>query len=795
MSKLMRGVASVALCAGAVQLSAVAQEGQDGTKRLATVTVSAQKREQNLQDVPLSVTVVTGEDVEKAGTGTITDLQVTVPGLTVAEANRPATSTTIRIRGIGTNGNDGGLEGAVGFFLDGVYRSRSGMGLSDLVDIKSVQVLRGPQGTLFGKNTSAGALLVETKDPSYETEGEVSATFGNYDLQKYTGILNVPLIEDKLAVRLVGSHHKRDGFIEDSVTGADYNDRDRTSIAGKVLFEPTSNLSFLLKADYSKQDESCCQLVRLTNPSSSALVGLLSSLANGVGASYPTDPNPEARLTSINIKPVVDTEDKGISLTTEWAWGEVDVKSITSYRDFYNLTYNDVDFSGADIVRQGVTLDAQQFSQEFQFNGRFDGLFAGVDWLVGAYYADEEIFYHEKVSTGASVGPYFSALINSTVGALYPAVENGFGADATQDGQTFAIFTHNIIDFSERVHGAVGLRYTDETKDVVSNPFFNVGPTTLPFSGLGLPFSPHHPYDQTFTDDAVTGSVSLTYDWTDAINTYVSYSRGFKSGGFALGREAAGPVYLNNATCSDSGTIAFAAVPGIPDIYACDPKDPSFDSETADSYELGWRSILADGSLLLNVTAFYTEYSNLQLNQFDGLGFVISNAGSATTQGWELEGQWVTPVDGLTLSTNVSWIDAVFGDEVGSLASGEPAVGGQNVGGSPKWSGSLTANYERRLNDTLDFYAFGTYSYAGDQRSAIARLGTDGSPLITPGSDLINLGAGLQFQNGLEVSVYCRNCTDEFVEAERSSAVAQSNARETYLGNPREYGITVRKTF
>ena len=764
------------------------------------VIVTAQKRAQSLQDVPIAVTAISGADLELSETNTIKDLAETVPGFTVNEANRPATSTAISVRGIGTAGNDTALEGSVGVFINGVFRPRSGLAIGDLVDIDSLEILRGPQGTLFGKNTSAGAVVLKTKDPVIgEFEGFAEATFGNFDLQKYSGAINFG--GENFGVRFSGQLNDRGGYVTDTVTGDEYNDRDRAYIIGKALWEPSDQLSLLLTADYASNDDSCCQSVRLSNAPNNPAVGLFAALAAGSGAEYPVNPDPTTYTTSVNAAPVTDNDDTGVSLEVNYDLSGIDLTSITSVRDFSSFTFNDVDFSGADLVTQGVEFNVNSFSQELRFNGSFDGFAGGVDWLIGGFYSTDDFESNSDINIGSDLAPFFGVAFGSqALGALYAEQDEAFGQRVDADAEAFALFTHNIISLSDRLDLTLGLRYTDETKNTVTNPFFNHGVAAFPFSGLGLPFSPSNSFTGTFEDDAFSGTASLGYAWTDDIRTYVSYNRGFKSGGHAFDRDAAGLQFApaaapgNEACVFGAQVFPGAAVPPTPPIFACVPVDPTFESETVDSYEIGFRSKLLDRTLQLNVTAFLSEFDNYQLNNFDGFAFRISNAGSATTQGVELESVWLTPLEGLTLQGAVSYIDATFGNEVGSLAAGEPVVGGEQIGDSPEWSGTVGFNYEASLGENITGNLNASYSFRSETFGS-TRLASDGSELTVPSRDMIIASAGLQLPHGVGVSVFCRNCADGDEPTFIFNSVAQAGSKDVFLRSPREYGVSLRKTF
>jgi iron complex outermembrane recepter protein len=770
-------------------------DASDRPRAIEEVVVTAQRREQTLQDTPVAVTAIAGEALERAAIADLIDLQLSVPSFVMYDGNRPSTSTAFFVRGIGTSGNDAGLEGAVGFYVDGVYRPRSGLGLGDLVDVERIELLRGPQGTLFGRNTSAGAISVVTRTPTDRFEGFGQIIAGNHDLRRVMGAVNVPLEAERLAVRLSGSHHTRDGYLKDTVTGADYNDRDRWSLAASARYTPTETVEVIARADVSKADESCCQSVRLSNATSPA-IGLLATLATANGSTYPTSPTPERYATAVNGPVINDTDDYGLSLEVNVDLGGATVSSLTSYREFDSFTANDVDFSGADLVHQSVDFSAETWSQELRLHGLFEGVGRGLDWLVGVYYADEKIGNRPATDFRPDMQPYFTALLggNANLGALYAPLENALGVDGEQSGTSWAAFTHNILQLDHRWSLSFGARYTKDEKKARVEVFTN-GPTgQLPWAGLGLPFSAEHSYVDRFSDSAVTGTVAIQFDWTDDLMTYASYSRGYKSGGFALGRDAAGQVYSANAACSASGTVAFAAVGSLPTIYLCDPLDPSFDSETADSYELGVRSTHAEGSLILNVTAFYTEYDDLQLNTFNGFGFSVQNAGSAETRGVELESQWRTPLDGLTLGLNAAHIDATFGNEVGAVMAGQPPVGGEPLPFTAKWSASASAEYTRPIGRGNRAFSRVEYAYSSSRYMA-TRVGSTGEALKFPSFEVMSFSAGLAFANGLEVSGYCRNCFNEQYPSLVFNSVAQGASRDWFLNAPRQYGLIVRQSF
>jgi iron complex outermembrane recepter protein len=759
------------------------------------IIVTAQRRDQSLQEVPLAVTAIGGESLEQGRVNSITDLQTATPGLNALTSNRPATSSSFSLRGVGTSGNDPGLEAAVGFSVDGVYRARSGAGLGDFVDVDRVEVLRGPQGTLFGKNTTAGVIQVTTRTPSLvAVDGFMEGTVGNYNLAHFRGAVNLPLSPDKAALRVSFGYNRRDGLVEDPLAGTSYNDRDRFSISGKLLFQLTPDVEALLAADYSEADESCCQSVRLSNAQAAgggnaAYVAFLSGRATAHGNSYPVTPTPEQYLTSVN-GPVSNTNrDRGVMFQLTANLGGAKLTSISSYRKFSDLEDNDVDFTGADLVHQKVDFELGVFSQELRLQG--NALDGKLDWLVGGFYSSERIKYGEHVSSGVDLNAYFTFLSASLAG-LYPTFDDAYGTNGRQNSNSIALFTHNIFTITDGLHFTAGLRWTKEDKSAVSNPYYNGPNTSSPFRSAISPIgSRANPYSLTLSESAFSGTAVLDYRVAPDIMVYASYSHGYKAGGFGLGRDAAGPVYSRNAACASAGATPVSTVPVA--VYQCNVVDPRFKPETVNSYEIGLRTQFFDRRLTFNVTLFDAKYQNLQLNTFTGFGFFISNIGTAESKGVEVEaGLRVT--DWLRIGGNLNYLDAKYGSTVPSILSGEPALGGKPLNNAPEWSGAFTANLDVPISDSLRLFARPEVYFRSASFST-TRLSSAGTELMLPGFTLFNISGGLRLNDKWEVSAFCRNCTDKRYQAAVFSSVAQTGSKDIFLGNPAEYGVSLRFEF
>jgi iron complex outermembrane recepter protein len=387
------------------------------------IIVTATRRAQALSDVPIAVSAVTAEQLQNSGANDIRQLNQLAPSLLVSSATNES-SGVARIRGIGTVGENPGLESSVAVFIDGVYRSRTGVGLTELGEIERIEVLRGPQGTLFGRNASAGLLNIVTKKPSFEFGGSAAATYGNYDHIRGEASVTGPLTEG-IAARLDGVYVQRDGFIRDVVSGRSLNDRDRFLVRGQLLFEPNDDLSIRLIGDYSKKEEECCGAVYLPEirtlrrdaagnvvESTNQLFGILQSL----GAQIPLPADGEfVRRQSITpgFDYHQDSSDYGVSAELNYDLGTANLTSITGYREYKSENGQDSDFNALDILRRtDQDRKFETFTQELRLQGElFDGR---VDWLVGGYYANETLTVDDDIKYGADFERYANCVLAET---------------------------------------------------------------------------------------------------------------------------------------------------------------------------------------------------------------------------------------------------------------------------------------------------------------------------------------------------------------------------------------------
>lgn len=443
-TSLMLSVACVSV-AVPVFAQEAPQAAQGAAAENGEIIVTATRRSEALSDVPIAISAVSGEKLQNTGATDIRALNQVAPSLLVSGATSEV-NFTARIRGVGTVGENPGLESSVGLFIDGVYRSRTGVGLSELGDIERIEVLRGPQGTLFGRNSTAGLINIVTKGPQFDFGAKGSVTYGNYDYWRVDGSVTGP-VSEQLALRLDGVWQKRDGYIKNVTPGApDINDRDRYLIRGQALFEPSDDISFRLIGDYSNRDENCCGAtfqnpVRTLRRSATGTVGfepnLLFNTLQALGANYqlPSDRDTSflrSTATTAAFPYRSDTKDWGVSGELNWDLGGAKLASITAYRDYKNAQGQDSDFNALDIIRR---TDLQRrfrlFTQELRLQGEaFDGR---LDWLIGGYYANEKL----DVSDDFKYGNDYNRFANCVIAENFARALNIASLISTADSSCF----------------------------------------------------------------------------------------------------------------------------------------------------------------------------------------------------------------------------------------------------------------------------------------------------------------------------------------------------------------------
>ncbi|WP_291071204.1 TonB-dependent receptor [Hyphomonas sp.] len=817
--------AMLCLGAGITALSSIAapaiaqEETQDESRTLQTVTITATKREQTLQDVPIAVSVVDDATIERAVIVDLNDLQSIVPSLSVGQLQSSA-NTNFVIRGFGNGANNAGIEPSVGVFIDGVYRSRSGSQISDLPNIERVEVLRGPQSTLFGKNASAGVISVVTKKPQYEFGGVVDATVSNYNGYRLNGYVTGPITEN-LAGAIGATYNKRDGYVEDLGAGPDQNERNRYGIRGDLLFEPNENMSFRLMADYDVIDEVCCAAGNVINGPTGAVI---QALGGNLSAEDPFSYDVYYNYGSTN-----KIDNSGTSFQADIDLGEVQLTSITAYRNSKLDTNQDSDFTSADLIgRNANQTDIDTFTQEFRISSTGNG---PIDWMLGAFYFDESVDIKNQFYYGADFRGYADVLSANNLATVEfllggaPAIGNLFGLEGQgltesfgQDNTSKSIFGTTDIHFNDRTTLTLGVNYTDDEKDaygsivntdafsaldlvalgvaagvpapVANNPTFNPFLALAPLQFLP-PFLtfPNAVEDGQSHDNDLTYTARFAFDVSDNINTYVSYATGFKATSWNLSRDSR-PFPADFIPGSSASVPAPASSP----IRTAGLALPNLTTgtryagpEEAAVLEAGVKAQF--DRFAFNLALFDQKISGFQSNVFTGTGFALANAGKQSNTGIEVDMTW-TPVDALLLSFAGTFQDPLY-DEFKASSSGD--ISGQQPSGISETITSTAATYFFKMRG-LDSFVRADWQYESptayfDSPANQALIGMEREV------SLINASAGFETENGLAVTLWARNIADEEYVTVAFPSVAQAGSISGYPNQPRTFGVTVRKRF
>ncbi|MGB8326538.1 MAG: TonB-dependent receptor [Steroidobacteraceae bacterium] len=830
-------VAAAALGAGV----AMAQE----TVTLEEVVVTASKREQTLGDIPSAVSVTSAETIEKAHITDILDLHTAVPSLRTSQL-QTSTQTNFIIRGFGNGANNPGIESSVGVFIDGVYRSRSASQIGDLVDVQRIEVLRGPQSTLFGQNASVGVISVVTKKPSFTPTGSIEVGFGDYSAKQARAGYSGP-ITDRVAFSLSGNYNERDGYFKNLTDGRDLNDRKRWDMRGQLLFNATDNLSFRLIGDVSNIDELCCGVVNLQNGPTGALV-------TAIGGKIYTG-NRFDRLGYFNKDPYNRVDNNGVSLQADWKHGAWTLSSITAKRNQKAKFDYDADFTSADILATNLNdSHIDTFTQELRLAFDNDGPVTG---LFGGYYFNEHVRYSDTLAWGSSIRPYATGLIvaqggsPATLSGLETALGLPVGTTLLQGGQGQAISTRQDNDSStlfgqldwkivDRLTLTAGVAYTKNNKDVSIDQTDNDVFSSLNFVQIGFagafaaltggrpptpanlaafpaqaaaadrisvtPCSAANPppacnsalglYPLQFlapvvplsngrsNDSKTTYTARLAYQISDRIKVYGGVSTGFKATSWNLSRDTR-PVQPVPGDRSPLG--------GFPNPYYGRYGTRFAGPEESTVYEIGFKGHWPQAAL--NVAIFDEEIKDFQSNTFLGTGFGLLNAGKQSVKGAELDVQYA-PTAHWEFSLAGTYLDPKYD----SFVLG-PAV--QNLPSDPSIT-NLTGAKPSGIS-SLTYVVAGTYKWTFGSYAAFMRADFDHESNVRVIENVpenvasrevntLNASAGVS-RGGWDLSLWGRNLTDNDYLISAFPSVAQFGSYSGYPSQPRTFGVTVRKSF
>ena len=722
------------------------------------IVVTARQRKEKAQEVPIPLTVLGGASLAANDTVRIEDIQNKLPSMNVAFLNPRQNS--IAVRGLGNNPANDGLEASVGVFLDGVYLGRPGMAIFDFNDIDQVEYLRGPQGTLFGKNTTAGALNVTTKLPSFTFGCTAEITVGNLNDQQYQATVTGPLIADVLAARLTINDHTRDGFIHNVATGGLNDDIGRQGGRLSFLYDANDDLSLRLIADYNHSHEGITSTYYDAAPNTT-LFTFYQTLAN---AGFPVIPAPKnIYQTNVNDLQSISVQQGGITLQGDWTLpGDYKLTSITGGR-FWNFSpHNDADSTNLTMLEAGVQDHDQQFSQELRISSpKGDG---PIDYTAGLYYfwqgqkTNQYSEYSSNPATAIAFGPLF-------VGKTQLV-------DARLRTHSYAAFGQANWHIQDDLTLTLGVRNTLEQKTMAI--YRNLDHTLNP----ALPVPNIDSTGVSPKNNNVSWTAALAWQVEPDINLYASYAHGAKAGA------------TNN---SPPSSVPLSRAPLI--VYP----------EKADDVEIGAKTELFDRQLQLNVDAFYTLVRNYQATSFFFdpsnpalAGSILTNVGAVRTRGAEAEAT-VRPLEGLTVNATASYDNASYQSfrkgpcaaEYGLPGSATCDLTGRPVVGAPRWILGLNGTYEFPITDDIQGYTIAEFSwrsafYSVIDDSAYSRIGNYG---------VVNLRVGARlYDQKLDISFWTKNLGDRSY----FQTLSISSSRGAYFGFPAEpltFGGTVRVSF
>jgi outer membrane receptor protein involved in Fe transport len=882
------------------------------------IVITAQGRAQILQDVPLAVSAVSAQSLQNSGATDIRQLNQLAPSLMVSSTGTEANASP-RIRGIGTVGDNPGLESSVAVFIDGVYRSRAGVGLNELGEIERIEVLRGPQGTLFGRNASAGLLNIISKKPSFDFEGYGSLSYGNYDYIRADAGITGP-IGDTLAFRLDGVFTRRDGFYEvvNAANGTEsrVNDRNRIFTRGQLLFEPSDRLEVRIIGDFTTREESCCGATYISTletfdptpgqPGDFAtrpnrIIDVLKSL----GGIFPGEGDPFNRKIAITPGRTYEglTRDYGLSGQVDYDLGGASLTSITAYRHYKAEGPSDTDYSNVDILFRDDDGNSfrrfNTFSQELRLQGSaFDDK---LDWLVGGYFANEDLHVRDNLKFGSQYGAFAACRLVATInpaaalrdptrpGCLSPAgiatlggafggaapifiaglnrlsTVNNVGDDDSnyfQESTNYALFTHNIFNISDKVAVTVGLRYTHENKEFEANfnntntacpaqqaffsPFLPGGATPLPAALQGLAQGLVNltcqgnsssalnalALQDERSEDEFTGTGIVSWKPVRDLMMYASYSKGYKAGGFNLDRSALGcPIFAPTDPRQSSVCGAGFGTQNL-----------QFDAEKVNAYEFGVK--YGRRGMTFNAAIFRQEFSDFQLNTFNGSVFLVQNVNgcdadlgtadqdpSAATgacpagdvshgvisQGVELEAA-VSPRPDLQVTAGFTYANTRYRDNLVGRNTGSPLdpalflLPGDNLSNAPQAVATASVTFTPRIGASGMTALF----YMDGRLSSDYNTGSDLFPEKEQESfALFNARVGIRGpQQRWAVELWAQNLFNQDyqqvafnspfqgansrAQVQRFGAPAFATANQlfsSFLAEPRTYGITGRIRF
>jgi iron complex outermembrane receptor protein len=779
--------ALVVAAACSVVLPVAAQQAADSTAKksgLEEIIVTARYRAENLQTIPVAASVVDGELLDRSHTVNTQQLTQFVPSLYYNSANPRNTAYTIR--GLGSNtlsisaANDG-IEPGVGFYEDQVYHGRPATAAFDFTDIERVEVLRGPQGTLFGKNTADGVIHVISREPTFQLESNAEVSVGDYDFTQVKGTVSGPLGE-KIAGRISLQDTQRQGLLTNVRTGEKLNELANYAVRGQLLVVPTDRLRLRFTYDVTDLDSACCtQTFLRVGQSLRSPARQYPALAAGLGYEPPSR-DVYDRLSDIDAPLHVNTQDGGFSAIAEWDFGSTALTSVSAWRYWDWDVANDRDYTGIPIqLVQRIPSRQDQYSQELRLNSKGTGRF---NYVAGLYWFSQQIS-GTPIST---YGPEAAYWLLNPASFTVPIPRNLLDGYSQAGSSAFkmssyAPFGEVNYAFTDRLTGTLGIRYTHESKEGTYATQVSGG---LPLTGLPpataaelarAKLSIFRPQSYTAADDGgnYSGRANIAYQFTHDLFGYVNYAHGYKSGGLNM---SGLPLDAQNQPALATAVI----------------KD-----ETNSTYEVGFKSTLRAGKATLNLAAYHTVVSDYQSNVVSSLETAAirsypANIPEVRVQG--LETDFTTLVfRGFTLRFSLAFADGKNTDypagpcplEVQTAATVACDLTGVPLAGLSKWSGSLGLNYQRQMGRGEMMVQLDTNARDGYNSD------TSGSQYtVIDGFSVTNLSVGYRFARGWQIEAFARNLFDEAYISALTIQTGNSGLILGQAGEPRTVGVAFR---
>lgn len=767
---LFASVSALALTLGG---AANAQTGETNLRERAPsdrIVVTARKREEDLQDTPIAITALSAAELEARGALNITDIAGYAPNVDISSSpsgGGGGANSQITIRGVGQTDFLLTTDPGVGVYVDGVYFARSTGGVLDLVGLARAEILRGPQGTLFGRNTIGGAINLVSERPDGDGSGFAEVAIGEFDRVDLRAGFDATVVEDVLTFGVSGLSRNADGYATRLTTGEDLGDENIVSVRATALWTPDPDFEMFFSADYSRARENSTAVSSIGpfNPAA-GLIGLYNGVVPAaLGEPAFTDPSTDSLFTTNATGPNVNDSDVwGVSATADWDVGaNVTLRSITAYRA-QTVTFGRDGDNSPLTIRETLNFGKQhQFSQEFQVLG--SALEGRLEYVGGLFYFDELAkdannvriavpLFQALEALPAPLGPPGAPCAAPFFAPGCPGNPANIGLDISQDtflsieNTSYAAFGHATYDVTDQLSLTLGGRWTRDEKDLEAD--------------LVRLFSRAVIFDGAVSDsfENFSGKVGLEYAVNDDVLAYASFSQGFKAGGFN-GR----PLAVNELT--------------------------SYDPETLDSWEAGLKTEWLNGALIANGAVFFNQYEDIQLtaavqDATGNLVVTVDNAAEAEILGAEFELQYF-PTDRFDLFASVGWLDAEYTD-VGQATT---ITANSELVKAPEWTGNILARYRHPIAGFGDVVLQADATYTGDVFNDVQN-----SPIVAQDAyTLVNLRAALQPSGGAwEVAAFLRNAFDEtyIVNGTDGGAFGIS---EAVVGRPQEWGVSVRRSF